>query len=119
MAPVHRPFVLHDLQSLLSVIISGIHDPSAIEVVVKWSAHNNNNDANCLGERSIQTMKSEVDLPVRLHDDSRSQIFVLVPPVARTRGAAARAQNALVHSVLKPRQFKVFHREAHSWCTVE
>ena len=40
-------------------------------------------------------------LPVSLHDDGGAQVFILVPPVARTRRAAARAQNALIHAVLR------------------
>lgn len=39
--------------------------------------------------------------PVRLHDDSWSEILVTVPPVARTRCTAACAQDALIHAVLQ------------------
>jgi hypothetical protein len=33
---------------------------------------------------------------VRLQQDSRTEVFLAVPPVRRARGRAARAQNALV-----------------------
>ena len=40
-------------------------------------------------------------LPVGLHDDGGAEVLVSVPPVGGAGGAAARAQNALVHAVLQ------------------
>lgn len=42
--------------------------------------------------------------PVGLHDDSRTQVLVTVPPVAWARRRAACTQNAVHHVVLYNRQ---------------
>lgn len=39
------------------------------------------------------------DPAVSLHEDGGAEVLVLVPPVRRARGGAARAENALVHAV--------------------
>lgn len=41
---------------------------------------------------------------IRLHDDSRTEILVTVPPIAGTGSAAARTQDALIHTILKNNQ---------------
>lgn len=50
-------------------------------------------------KRNLITHPTIRDPPIRLHQRRRSQILVLVPPVARTTRATARTQNALVHPV--------------------
>lgn len=42
---------------------------------------------------------SQADTPVCLQQDSWAQVLVLIPPVARAAGAAARTQNALVQAI--------------------
>ena len=39
------------------------------------------------------------DPAVGLHESSRAQIFILIPPIGGTRGRTARAEDALIETV--------------------
>ena len=43
-----------------------------------------------------------VDHPaIRLHEDSRAQVFLRMPPIGRTRGAATETQDTLIEPILQ------------------
>lgn len=44
--------------------------------------------------------KTQLSVFTNLHEDSRSQVFVSVPPVAGTAGTTASTEDALVESIL-------------------
>ena len=64
-----------------------------------WCQAGQTDSSSCDKWRNISSTEQVFSVPISLQQDSRPQVFVLIPPVAGATGAAACAQDALIKPI--------------------